>query len=56
MAPARLLKIDRGTLQPGRPADFALVDLDGPYVFDKSRIRSRSKNTAFENARFQARS
>jgi dihydroorotase len=53
VAPARLLKIDRGTLQPGRPADFALVDLDGPYVFDKSRIRSRSKNTAFENARFQ---
>ncbi len=53
MAPAKLLKIDRGTLQVGRPADFALVDLDAPYVFDKSRIHSRSKNTAFENARFQ---
>ncbi|WP_245414905.1 dihydroorotase [Aureimonas flava] len=53
VAPARLLKLDRGTLQAGRPADFALVDLDAPYVFDKSRIQSRSKNTAFENARFQ---
>ncbi|WP_427023182.1 dihydroorotase [Aureimonas ureilytica] len=52
-APAKLLKLDRGTLQSGRPADFALVDLDSPYVFDKSRIRSRSKNSAFENARFQ---
>lgn len=52
-APAKLLKLDRGTLQVGRPADFALVDLDAPYVFDKSRIHSRSKNTAFENARFQ---
>ncbi|MBB3998743.1 dihydroorotase [Aureimonas pseudogalii] len=52
-APAKLLKLDRGTLQVGRPADFALVDLDAPFLFDKSRIRSRSKNTAFENARFQ---
>ena len=53
VAPARLLKSDRGTLQAGRPADFALVDLDAPFVFGKDRIRSRSKNTAFENARFQ---
>lgn len=53
VAPAKLLKIDRGTLRAGRPADFALVDLDAPFVFGKDRIRSRSKNTAFENARFQ---
>ncbi|ALN73374.1 dihydroorotase [Aureimonas sp. AU20] len=53
VAPAKLLKLDRGTLEPGRPADFALVDLDAPYVYDKTRIRSRSKNSAFENARFQ---
>lgn len=52
-APAALLKLDRGTLLPGRAADFTLVDLDAPYIFDKSRIRSRSKNSAFENARFQ---
>ncbi len=50
---AALLKLDRGTLMPGRPADFTLVDLDAPFIFDKSRIRSRSKNSAFENARFQ---
>lgn len=52
-APAKLLKIDRGTLEPGRSADFTLVDLDAPFIFDKDRIHSRSKNTAFENARFQ---
>jgi len=52
-APAELLRLDRGTLQPGRPADLTLVDLDAPFVFAKDRIRSRSKNTAFENARFQ---
>ncbi|WP_185985142.1 dihydroorotase [Aureimonas mangrovi] len=54
-APARLLKLDRGTLQPGRPADITLVDLDAPFVFSKPAMRSRSKNTAFENARFQGR-
>ncbi|MBB3951124.1 dihydroorotase [Aureimonas jatrophae] len=52
-APADLLRLDRGTLQPGRPADLTLVDLDAPFVFTKDRIASRSKNTAFENARFQ---
>ncbi|BDA84482.1 dihydroorotase [Aureimonas sp. SA4125] len=54
-APARLLKLDRGTLRPGRPADIAIVDLDAPFIYSKAEIRSQSKNTAFENARFQGR-
>ncbi|EAU40511.1 dihydroorotase [Fulvimarina pelagi HTCC2506] len=54
-APARLLGIDRGTLIAGRPADFTLVDLDEPFLFDETMIRSKSKNTVFENARFQGR-
>ncbi|MBP0615403.1 dihydroorotase [Jiella mangrovi] len=52
-APAKLLGIDRGTLKPGAPADLALVDLDRPFVFSEELIRSRSKNSAFENARFE---
>ncbi|MBO0902727.1 dihydroorotase [Jiella sonneratiae] len=51
-APAALLGIDRGTLKPGAPADLAIVDLDRPFLFTEDRIRSRSKNSAFENARF----
>lgn len=54
-APADLLGLDRGTLIPGRPADVVLVDLDAPFLFSETAIRSRSKNTAFENARFQGR-
>lgn len=54
-APARLLGLDRGTLMAGRPADFTLVDLDEPFLFDETMIRSKSKNTVFENARFQGR-
>ncbi|MEF2072403.1 dihydroorotase [Consotaella aegiceratis] len=52
-APARLLQIDRGTLQPGKVADLILVDLDAPFLFSVDRIHSRSKNTPFEDARFQ---
>ncbi|HEX2020158.1 MAG TPA: dihydroorotase [Aurantimonas sp.] len=54
-APADLLGLDRGTLEPGRPGDVVLVDLDAPFLFSETAIRSRSKNSAFENARFQGR-
>ncbi|MCB1419965.1 MAG: amidohydrolase family protein, partial [Notoacmeibacter sp.] len=54
-APARLFGLDGGTLQPGRPADLALVDLDEPWVVRESDIRSLSKNTCFEGARLQGR-
>ncbi|MEL6202396.1 MAG: dihydroorotase [Pseudomonadota bacterium] len=50
--PARRLKLDYGTLQPGRPADFAIVDLEKPWVLDPDRLHSKSKNTAFDGARF----
>jgi dihydroorotase len=52
-APAKLLGLDRGTLAPGSVADMVLVDLEAPFLFSEDRIRSRSKNTAFEDARFQ---
>ena len=54
-APARLFGLDGGTLQPGRPADLALVDLDEPWVVCEADIRSLSKNTCFEGARLQGR-
>ncbi|WP_062229231.1 dihydroorotase [Aureimonas frigidaquae] len=53
--PAQLMKIDRGTMQPGRPADITLVDLDHPFIFSEGDIHSLQKNTVFENARFQGR-
>jgi dihydroorotase len=52
-APAALLKLDRGTLKPGAVADLCLVDPEAPFIYSKDRVRSKSKNTAFENARFQ---
>lgn len=45
--PAQLLHIadQAGTLQPGAPADFVLVDPRQPRQVDRSTIRSHSKNT-----------
>ena len=53
--PAKILRINAGTLQAGQKADFIVVDLDDPWVLTLDMLHSRSKNTPFENARFQGR-
>jgi dihydroorotase len=54
-APARIFGLPGGTLKPGSPADITLIDLDEPWICEKDRLLSRSKNTPFENARFSGR-
>ncbi len=54
-APARRLSLPCGTLTQGAPADMILFDPDMPWIMEEDRLRSRSKNTAFEGARFQGR-
>ncbi|MBX3598480.1 MAG: dihydroorotase [Rhizobiaceae bacterium] len=54
-APARLFALPGGTLKPGAPADFALVDLEAPWIVREADIRSKSKNTCFEDARLQGK-
>ncbi len=53
--PAGIFGLDAGSLAPGSPADLAIVDLDEPWIVAKDSLRSRSKNTPFEDARFQGR-
>jgi len=53
--PAKIFGLDAGTLQPGRPADIAVIDPDEPWIVAKDTLVSRSKNTPFEDARFQGR-
>ncbi|WP_273756144.1 dihydroorotase [Bartonella sp. MM73XJBT] len=54
-APAKLFGLHAGTLKKGAHADLILVDLEEPWVVSTDRLYSRSKNTSFENARFQGR-
>jgi dihydroorotase len=53
--PARRLGLDVGTLKPGSPADVVVVDPDVAWILDRAELQSRSKNTPFENARFNGR-
>ena len=45
--PARILKIDAGTLSEGAPADIAIFDFEHPYVIDPEKFLSKGKNTPF---------
>ncbi len=53
--PANRLGLDAGRLTAGAPADLIVFDLDRPWVLEKKAIRSRSKNSPFEDARFSGR-
>jgi dihydroorotase len=53
--PAEILGLPAGRLTVGAPADLVLFDPDEPYVLDKQDLRSRSKNTPFDEARLQGR-
>ncbi len=54
-APARIFGLEAGSLRPGSKADMTIVDLDEPWVVKEEDLRSRSKNSCFEGARFQGR-
>jgi len=53
--PARRLGLEGGRLAVGAPADLVLFDADAPFVLDRFSLRSKSKNTPFDEARMQGR-
>jgi dihydroorotase len=53
--PAELLGLQAGTLRPGAPADVIVADIDAPWVLDPDKLRSKCKNTPFDEARLQGR-
>jgi dihydroorotase len=53
--PAELLGLPGGTLRAGAPADVIVVDVDVPWVLDPNDLKSKCKNTPFDEAHMQGR-
>ena len=53
--PARLLKLDRGTLSVGAAADVTLIDPGLEWTVEPGRSASRSRNTPFGGWRLKGR-
>ena len=51
--PAKLLGLPGGSLAQGAPADLILFDPDTPFVLDRFKLRSKSKNTPFDGQLMQ---
>ena len=53
--PARRLGLTSGRLSVGAPADLILFDPNIPFVLDRYKLKSKSKNTPFDGQRMQGR-
>ncbi len=53
--PARRLGLPCGRLAAGAPADLVLFDPDAPFVLDRFRLHSKSRNTPFDGQRMEGR-
>ena len=47
IAPASLLRLEKGTLKPGADADVTVLDPERPWVFDREISASKSYNSPF---------
>ncbi|MEL6291527.1 MAG: dihydroorotase [Pseudomonadota bacterium] len=54
-APAHLLGLSSGVIKRGAPADLIVVDINTPWMVNRDTLRSRSKNSPFDEARMQGR-
>ena len=53
--PANRLGLPQGRLAAGAPADLILFDPDAPFLMDRFKLRSKSKNTPFDGARMEGK-
>ena len=53
--PAKILKINKGTLKKGSDADICIFDLEEPWMVKAEELKSKSKNTAVENRKLQGK-
>ena len=53
--PAKILKINKGSLKKGSDADMCIFDLDVPWIIKADLLKSKSKNTAVEERKVQGK-
>ena len=53
--PANRLGLPQGRLAVGAPADLILFDPDAPFLMDRFKLLSKSKNTPFDGARMEGK-
>ena len=53
--PANRLGLPQGRLALKAPADLVLFDPDAPFLMDRFKLRSKSKNTPFDGARMEGK-
>ena len=51
--PAKIIGVDKGSLEKGKDADICVFDLDKPWAVDKNKLRSKSKNTSIDDRKLQ---
>jgi dihydroorotase len=51
--PAKVLKLDRGTLAEGAAGDVTIFDLESNWSYDVTKSESKSKNSPFDNKKFR---
>ena len=53
--PADLLGLPGGSLRPGSAADVIVIDTDAPWTVDPDDLKSKCKNTPFDEANLHGR-
>ena len=53
--PAKVLRLDAGTITEGKDADLVIFDPDATYTIDKNTFVSKSKNTPFHGRKVTGR-
>ncbi|MDO4454409.1 MAG: dihydroorotase [Eubacteriales bacterium] len=53
--PAKVLGIDKGSLEEGKDADVVIIDPEAEYVIDKKQFASKGKNTPFDGMKVKGK-
>ena len=53
--PSRLLGQPTGRMEVGAPADLICFDANVPFILDRTKLLSKSKNTPFDGSRLQGK-